>query len=451
MPQARWSSLADARVPRYTSYPTAPHFTGQVGATQVRAWLGALDPAAPVSLYLHVPFCRQLCLYCGCNTAIVSRHRPIGAFVDDLLAEIDLVASLLPGRLPVGHVHFGGGTPSILAPREFAELRGRLEQRFALAADAEIAIEIDPRGLSDVMVTALARNGVNRASLGVQDFDADVQKAIHREQSPAMVASTVARLRAAGIGAINFDLIYGLPRQTVASIERTVDLAAAMRPDRVALFGYAHVPWMKPHQKTLERHGLPDGEERWAMAEAASARLVAQGYARIGLDHFALPDDSMARAVRAGGLRRNFQGYTTDSSETLLGFGPSAISALPQGYAQAITDTAAWAKAVGGGELPVARGRAIDDEDRLRRSVIERLMCDLAVDLGAVARAHGRDPARAFAAERPRLAVLEADGVLAISGDRVRVNEAARPLVRGVAAVFDAYLKPDAARHAVAV
>jgi oxygen-independent coproporphyrinogen-3 oxidase len=443
IPQARWAELADKRVPRYTSYPTALQFSGQVGPGTVRPWLAALDPTEPVSLYLHVPFCRRLCLYCGCNTQIVSRHRPIGTFVQDLLAEIDLVAAALPGRLPVSHIHFGGGTPTALHPDELRAVRQKLDERFALRPGAEIAVEIDPRTLDDAMVGALAAIGVTRASLGVQDFDPDVQLAIQRVQPFGMVEGAVQRLRAAGIADISFDLIYGLPRQTVGSVERTVDLATALWPGRVALFGYAHVPWMKPHQQALERHGLPDAAQRWAMAEAAATRLVAAGYRRVGLDHFALPGDAMAQAAEAGTLRRNFQGYTTDGAETMLGFGPSAIARLPQGFAQSLADTAAWARAVRAGELPVARGCAVDADDLVRGRIIERVMCDLAVDLGAF-------PGD-FADERARLRSLAADGVVTLEGDVVRVAEAARPLARGVAAVFDRHLAPDAVRHAVAV
>ena len=450
-PRGGWGALADARVPRYTSYPTAPHFTAQVGPAEWKRWLGALDPGVSTSLYVHVPFCRKLCWYCGCNTAIVSRHRPIGAFVGDLLAEIDLVADALPGRLAAGHLHFGGGTPTALAPDEFRALRQRIAARFALAPDAEIAVEIDPRCLNGPMTDALVESGVNRASLGVQDFDPAVQQAINRVQPAALVAATVQRLRAAGIGRIGFDLIYGLPLQTVDSLCRTVDQVVAMRPDSVALFGYAHVPWMKPHQKLLERHRLPDAAERWAMAEATAACLRAHGYRRIGLDHFAQAGDPLAQAAARGTLRRNFQGYTTDDAAALIAFGPSGISRLPQGYAQSIADTAGWSRAIRARVPAVARGRAIDDDDRLRGAVIERLMCDMDVDLDALARAFGRDPTRCFAAERERLRDLSADGIVVLDGGRVRVCEAARPLVRSVAAVFDAYLAAGAARHAVAV
>lgn len=448
---AGWARHVAGRVPRYTSYPTADRFTPAVRADTVKAWLAALDRATPLSLYLHVPFCRKLCLYCGCNTQIVSRHRPIGAFVQDLARDIDATAAALPRRMRVRHLHFGGGTPTALAPREFAEVVDRLRRLFDIAADAEIAVEIDPRDLGGDMIVTLADAGVTRASLGVQDFDPDVQRAVNRLQPASQVAEAVLALRGAGIARISFDLIYGLPHQTVDTVARAADLAAMMRPDRVALFGYAHVPWMKPHQKALERHGLPDVAARWAMARAAEARLVARGYRRVGMDHFALPGDALDTAARAGRLHRNFQGYTADDCPALIGFGPSAISALPQGYAQAPADIADWRAALARGELPVARGIALDGDDQLRRAAIERLMCDMRVDLDAVCRPFGVDSAAAFADEIDRLAAFEAEGIVRLNGMVVVMTEAARPLVRSVAAVFDAYLTPGPARHAVAV
>jgi oxygen-independent coproporphyrinogen-3 oxidase len=446
-----WQAHMGGRVPRYTSYPTANHFTPAVGAARFRAWLGALDPATALSLYVHVPFCKQLCLYCGCNMQVVSRSRPVGEFVADLLGEIGLAAAALPARMNVRHVHFGGGTPTALPPKEFASLAASLRARFAIAEDAEFAVEIDPRTLGAGMIATLAECGVTRTSLGVQDFDPEVQQAINRVQPASLVAEKLAALRDAGIAHVSFDLIYGLPLQTVASVERTVDLAAAMRPDRVALFGYAHVPWMKPHQKTLERHGLPGVAERWAMARAAEARLVAHGYERAGMDHFALPGDALALAARAGTLHRNFQGYTTDACPALLAFGPSGIAALPQGYVQSETEIGPWRAAIRRGELPAARGIALADEDRLRRAVIERLMCDMRVDLGAVCRAFAADPFAAFGPELDRLAAFEDQGIVRLDGLELRMTDNARPLVRAVAAVFDAYLAPAQRKHAMAV
>jgi len=327
----------------------------------------------------------------------------------------------------------------------------RLRNRFDFAPDAEIAVEIDPRNLGGDMIAALADAGVTRASLGVQDFDPAVQRAVNRLQPASLVAETALALRGAGIARVSFDLIYGLPLQTPDTVALTADLAAMMRPDRVALFGYAHVPWMKPHQKALERHGLPDTKARWDMARAAEARLVEAGYERVGMDHFALPGDVLAASARDGRLRRNFQGYTADDCPALIGFGPSAISALPQGYAQAPADIADWRAALTRGDAPVARGIALGDDDLLRRTAIERLMCDMRVDLADVCRPFGVDPEAEFADELDRLVALEEEGIVTLDGMRVGMAEAARPLVRSVAAVFDAYLVPGPARHAVAV
>ncbi|HEX4572579.1 MAG TPA: oxygen-independent coproporphyrinogen III oxidase [Dongiaceae bacterium] len=440
----------ERQVPRYTSYPTAPQFHAGIGAETYRRWLGALDPAAPVSLYLHVPFCRRLCWYCGCNTHVASRYRLVATYRDFLLAEIDHVAAALSARLKASRIHWGGGTPTILSPEDFLALHARLRLHFDIGPESEIAIEIDPRVLEKSMVAALAEAGVRRASLGVQDFDPGVQRAINRWQPYERTAAAADALRAAGIGNINLDLIYGLPHQTLASLLHTIDLAIGLEPQRIALFGYAHVPWLKPHQRLLPAADLPGPAARWDQAMGAAERLRALGYEWIGLDHFALPGDDMAEAARTGRLRRNFQGYTTDDAETLLGFGASAIGRLPQGYVQNIAEVKDWEVGVGGGDLPIARGIALDDDDRLRRLVIERLMCDLEVDLAACARAFG-ETAGYFAQEREALTALEADGLAEIENDRIRLTAEGRPLMRLVAAVFDRYLAASAGRHAAAV
>ena len=440
----------ERQVPRYTSYPTAPQFHAGIGAETYRRWLGALDAAAPVSLYLHVPFCRRLCWYCGCNTHVASRYRPVATYRDLLLAEIDRVAAALPARLKASRIHWGGGTPTILSPEDFLAVHARLGLHFDIGPESEITIEIDPRVLEKPMVAALAAAGVRRASLGVQDFDPEVQRAINRWQPYDRTAAAAEALRAAGIANINLDLIYGLPRQTLASLLRTIDLAIGLAPQRIALFGYAHVPWLKPHQQLLPAADLPGPAARWDQAMGAAERLQALGYDWIGLDHFALPGDDMAEAARAGRLRRNFQGYTTDCAETLLGFGASAIGRLPQGYVQNIAEVKDWEAAVGSGYLPIARGLALDDDDRLRRLVIERLMCDLEVDLAACTRAFG-GTAGYFAPEREALAALAAEGLIEIEGERIRLTAEGRPLMRLVAAVFDRYLAASPGRHAAAV
>jgi oxygen-independent coproporphyrinogen-3 oxidase len=439
----------DSRVPRYTSYPTAPHFTPAVGADAYRQWLGALD-RGPLSLYLHVPFCEKLCWYCGCHTRVISRYRPLAIYLDLLEREIDLVAEALPRRLEVTHVHWGGGTPTMVAGADFRRLTERLRRRFTVLDDAEMAVEMDPRGVTAETVADLAAAGVNRVSLGVQDFDAAVQRAVNRVQPFEMTARVVDWLRAAGIDRLNLDLMYGLPQQTVAAVERTVALAMRLEPQRVAQFGYAHVPWMKRHQRLIDEATLPGPEERWRQAAAGAARLEEAGFVAIGLDHFARPDDPLAVAQRAGTLRRNFQGYTTDRADALIGLGASSIGALPQGYVQNAPDMPTWRRAVEAGTLATVRGIALDDDDRLRRAVIERLMCDLAVDLDRLCRHHGANPGT-FEAARAALAAMQRDGLVRIAGDRIAVTEVGRPLVRSVCAAFDRYLSHGEARHARAV
>lgn len=437
-------------VPRYTSYPTVPHFDATVTAETYRGWLGALDPARPVSLYLHVPFCRQLCWYCGCNMKLVSRYEPVASYVEVLLAEIALVADAVPGRLTVSHLHWGGGTPTALEPIDLARCMEAVRARFDFADDAEIAIESDPRTLTAEMTAMIGALGFNRASFGVQEFDPKVQAAINRIQPPQMVERSVEGLRAAGVTAINFDLIYGLPHQTVATITDTVDRCTAMRPDRLALFGYAHVPWMAKKQRMIPEDALPDAEDRRAQAEAASRRLAADGYEAIGLDHFALPDDPLAVAARRGELHRNFQGYTVDPCETLLGLGATSIGRTPHGFVQNLSETGAWSRAVREGTLPVAKGHAFAGEDALRAEVIETLMCFAEADLAAISARHGAAPgwcADAIA----ELRTMEDDGILVVEDGVVRMTQEGRPLVRVAASAFDAYLQRGAARHSVAV
>lgn len=437
-------------VPRYTSYPTAPHFSPAVDDAHYRRWLTATDPDAPLSLYLHIPFCDALCWFCGCHTRIVNRYGPIAGYLAVLGEEIDLVAEALGALRAVSHIHFGGGSPNIVAPDDFRSLMDRLRRRFALAPGAEIAVEIDPRGMTGEGVDALARAGVTRASLGVQDFDPTVQRAINRIQTFDETAEVVRMLRRAGIGEINIDLIYGLPFQTRAGIIETVEKVLLLEPQRVAVFGYAHVPGIKRHQRLIDEAALPDTAERWRQSAAAAARLKAAGYIAVGLDHFARADDAMARALGAGRLRRNFQGYTTDAAPALIGLGASAIGSLAEGYVQNAVAIEAYREAIGERRFAIERGLALDDDDRLRRDIIERLMCDLAVDLGAVCgkwRASPDDFAGEFAALRP----MEDDGLVRITGRRIRVTEEGRPLVRAVCAVFDRYLETQGQRHSQAV
>ncbi len=435
-----------APVPRYTSYPTAPHFHEGVSAATYRGWLGAIGEERALSLYLHVPFCHEMCWYCGCHTKVVRRYDPIGAYAALLGRELELVAAAIGSRPRVAHVHWGGGTPVILSPADFGGLMAAIGSRFRLAEGAEVAVEVDPRNLSDETVQALAAAGVTRASLGVQDFAPHVQAAINRIQPYEVTASAVERLRAAGIRRINFDLMYGLPGQSLDDVLRTIDLAARLGPDRLAVFGYAHVPWMKSHQKMIDEAALPGPAERFEHAEAAAARLVERGYRRIGLDHFARPDDPMSRAQADGRLRRNFQGYTTDEAETLLGFGASAIGSLFQGYVQNAAPLRDYGAAVRDDCLAVVRGLRLSLDDRLRRAVIDRLMCDLEVDLAGLSLRFNAGDAH-FGDELEALKPMADDGLVEIAGQRVRVTERGRPFLRSLCAQFDSYLKLGRARH----
>ena len=441
---------ADRTLPRYTSYPTAPHFAPGMTAERYAEWLGALPARDPVSLYLHVPFCRSMCWYCGCHTTITAREAPVTRYLASLRDEVDWVAGAMPEPLPVRHIHFGGGTPSLMQPQQFAALMAHLGRAFRIDAATEIAIELDPRTLDDAMIEALAGGGVTRASLGVQSFDPLVQRAINRVQGFEQTAAVAEALRNAGVPGINFDLIYGLPFQTVASCMETTAQALTLLPDRFAVFGYAHVPGFKPHQRRIAPESLPGGAERHAQAEAIAGMLEEAGYVRIGLDHYARPQDDLARAYAAGRLHRNFQGYTADACETLIGLGASSIGRLPQGYVQNAVAIGDYQRSVAAQGTAVARACAYRGEDRLRGAVIERIMCDYRADLGQLCERFG-GTARRLLAAAPGLGQLVADGLATVRGDIVEVPEDARPLVRAVAAAFDQYLDQGPARHSRAL
>jgi len=453
MTDAELVARYDGRVPRYTSYPTAPHFSPAVDSSTYVEWLKAMPTDTALSLYLHVPFCDRLCHYCGCNTTVVRLDSARRAYAALLEREIGRVAALIGRRAAVSHVHWGGGTPTSLPGDCLIAIMTRIRAVFDVRPDAEIAIELDPTSLPPDRHKALADMGVTRVSLGVQDLEPAVQEAIGRRQSYEQTEDCAAKARALGVGSMNLDLIYGLPLQTEESVARTARRALALNADRVAVFGYAHVPWMKKQQQLIPEDTLPGPLARFAQQHAIHRVLTEEGgYVPVGLDHYARPGDSMAEAAATRQLHRSFQGYTDDAAPTLIGFGASAIGSLPQGYAQNAPTALAYGKAIEAGGLAIVRGVALTADDRVRRDLIERLMCDLEVDVVARAAAHGADPAPLVAA-LAGLAPFAADGLANWDGARLSVSEKGRPFVRSVAALFDAYLKQadDKPRHSRAV
>jgi oxygen-independent coproporphyrinogen-3 oxidase len=449
MSDAMVAKYGEARLPRYTSYPTAPAFSADVGPEAYADGLARLGAADPVSLYLHIPFCRSMCWYCGCHTSVTRQDGPVADYLDVLSEEIELVSQAAGNDLPVRNIHFGGGTPTIMTPQAFAALMAKLRSAFRFEADCSVAVEIDPRTLSAAMIGALGDNGVDRASLGVQSFDPRVQHAINRMQTLDQTKAAVKGLRENGTSSINFDLIYGLPLQTVRSCLETVRMAVELRPERFSVFGYAHIPSFKKHQRLIDETQLPDASQRNAQAEAIAEELVGAGYVRIGLDHFALPHDPLALASQEGTLRRNFQGYTTDDCETLIGLGASAIGKLPGGYVQNEVAPGRYAERVASGILPTAKGYMLSAEDRLRAKVIEKLMCSFEADLAALSGEAGYDPAF-LTSRNERLAQLLADGVVTLADGRLTVSQQARFMLRAVAAAFDAYLGAPGRTHSKA-
>ncbi|MAW88409.1 MAG: oxygen-independent coproporphyrinogen III oxidase [Phyllobacteriaceae bacterium] len=437
-------------VPRYTSYPTAPHFTPDIDASAYRSWLEAITPGTPVSLYAHIPFCDRLCWFCGCTTKQVQRYDPVEVYLDSLRAEIAHAGDAVTREAFVTAMHFGGGSPTMLKADDIRLLGETLRGHFAFSPDAEISVEMDPNDMTEDRFDAYAAIGMTRASLGVQDFDPAVQKAINREQTVEQTRSVVDGVRRRGVNSVNLDILYGLPHQTVESIERTVRACIAMEPDRIALFGYAHVPWMKKHQTMIDETVLPGLVERFRQQDHAAALLREAGYIAIGFDHFARPSDSMAKALQDGTLKRNFQGYTTDDAPVLIGLGASAIGQLPQGYVQNSPASGDYQRRIANDGFATVRGVRLNGDDVMRRAVIEKLMCDFAFSREWVLDTFGAS-ARAIIDEADDLVASDRDGLFARDGATYRVTETGRPFVRVIAAHFDAYLHKGAARHSAAV
>ncbi len=434
----------DRPVPRYTSYPTAAQFNTSVGPAQHGEWLRDLD-GTYAALYLHIPFCRQLCWYCACHTMAMHRKGTLDAYADRLCRELDLLAAAAPG-LVVDSIQWGGGTPTQLGAARLTAVDRQIEMLFDRRANLEISVEIDPRYCDTEIAEAIAALGTTRASLGVQDFDVGVQEAINRLQTFEMTVAALGHLRAAGIKKFNIDLVYGLPRQTLETLSRTLDQAVALQPDRFAVFGYAHVPWMKPHQRLIDAGSLPDGTAREAMAAMVREMLLVGGYVAVGLDHYAKMGDELALAAMSGKLHRNFQGYVTNESLWVAGVGASAISSLPKGYSQNAAETAKYMAAIESGSLATVRGVAVSAEDRLRGEIIGELMCRYAADIGETCRRYRTEP-EALLGAVDGLAPLVRDGLVTLNGARLAVTERGRPLVRYVCAAFDRHYTGGEGKH----
>lgn len=444
------SSVALARkysapVPRYTSYPTAPHFTPRVGELQYISWLDAIVEGTRVSLYVHIPYCHELCSYCGCNTKATRRYSPVAEYVQYLETEIANIAALIPRDHFVTQIHWGGGSPNILAPSDIGSLANTLRDAFNLDCP-EFSVEIDPRYLKPDQIGSFCRAGITRVSLGVQDFDEAVQAAIGRQQSFAATKSAVEAFRNGGVRSINIDLMYGLPHQTRQSIDRTLEKILELEPDRIAAFGYAHLPTRLKHQRLIDEAALPDVVERYAQSRRISRRLDASGYLRIGLDHFAKPGDRLAK----GPVRRNFQGYTSDDTSVLLGIGASAIGHFPQGYVQNATATHDYIRRIHNQGLATARGFKLSIDDGIRAYVIERLMCDGRFSRSDVEHRFG-PAAGPVLTDAELLLQSDRDGLVIATADGFMVTEIGRPFVRTICSCFDTHLGTAAIGYSLGV
>jgi oxygen-independent coproporphyrinogen-3 oxidase len=431
-----WHRYLDRNVPRYTSYPSALAFRDGLEAAPYEKALAGIGRDEPVSLYLHVPFCKQLCWYCGCNMKVENRDERIAAFTEHFLEEIELVGGKLGGRGRISQVHFGGGTPNTLCEADLIRVVAALRENFPLRETTPLVMEIDPRLAGAKQIEALDRAGITRFSIGVQDFDLDVQKAINRVQPFELVAKVVGELRHHGADDISLDVLYGLPRQTLCRFRRTIEQVIALSPERVSLFGYAHMPSRLKHQRLIREEELPGRSLRIALEEMAASMLMEAGYGRIGFDHYARPGTPLFEAAKSHRLHRNFQGFTEDPAQNVVALGPSAISSVHGVFAQNAKNIRTYAEAVERGRLPIERGviATLEEEDIGRW--IERLLCDLEGDLKQYCALTGTDPAvweRTSSALRP----LIEDGIVRIEDDRVLIENEAKPLARLVASMFD--------------
>jgi oxygen-independent coproporphyrinogen-3 oxidase len=432
--------------PRYTSYPTALEFKPVFGPDDLARRLAQADREAdsPLSLYAHLPFCEERCLYCGCNV-VITRHRDVAArYLDHLIQEIDLVATHLPHRRRLAQLHWGGGTPTYYAEPDLERLFRAFERRFTFTPDAEIAIEVDPRVTSHGQIALLRRLGFNRLSFGVQDFDPRVQETVRRIQPCELTRALVDRARAEGFGSINVDLIYGLPHQSLEGFGRTLEEVLAIRPERVAVYSFAYVPWIKPHMKKLPAEALPGPATKLALFGLAIDAFLGAGYRQIGMDHFAVPEDELSLAVEQRRLHRNFMGYTVKAAADMIGLGITAIGDVQGAFVQNVKKLPEYGAAIEAGRLPVERGVALDRDDLIRREIITRLMCNFHLDVGEVERRHSIVFRDYFAAALDQLTGADspaAHGLVEVTREAVDVTPRGRLFIRNVCMAFDRYLE----------
>lgn len=440
--------LFDARVPRYTSYPTAPQFTNAVGPEQNRQWIEAIPEGSEISLYVHVPFCRHLCWFCACRTQGTQKLDTVRVYLQTLIQEIEQLKAILPPKVTLSRLHWGGGTPTLMDATMLAELAEAIFAVAPMAETGEFSVEIDPNEIDQPRLDALVAAGLNRASIGVQDFDPSIQETIGRIQSYERTRDVVEMIRAAGIRSLNADILFGLPDQSKSRISDSVQKLLTLSPDRVALYGYAHVPWMARRQSMIPSDRLPTPQERLSLFETARKLFLWDGYQEIGIDHFARPEDSMAVADRDGTLRRNFQGYTADPADVLIGVGASSISRFPQGYAQNAPSTSDYTAKVRAGDIPAVRGHNFTAEDKVRARIIELLMCQFSATISDALQPGG--PSAATIATWMTEAAKRFDGFVLFDGQRFTIQAQGRPLARMIARAFDAYDMSNAG-HSTAV
>ena len=432
--------------PRYTSYPTAPHFKDDISQEEFASWINSVKPDSKISLYIHIPFCSKICHYCGCHTKLTRNEDAIEQYVDFLIKEFELVASKLDNSVQINHIHFGGGTPTILAPKNFDKLINAINKNFKLSSDCETALEVDPRTITIDKVKSYSNCKINRVSFGIQDFNIDVQKAIHRVQPFELIEEVTNLFRANNIDAINFDLIYGLPKQNLKIIEENIDISLKLSPTRIAFFGYAHVPWMKKNMQLINDSDLPNQLERLKMFDLAYDKFQANGFFPIGLDHFARENDKMLTSYLEKNLHRNFQGYTTDNATTLIGFGVSSISYFDQGYVQNLTSIKQYKDHISNNKFTYQKSIKISNDDKIRREVINNIMCYLEVDLNLIYKKYGLSEDY-FKNEILNLFPLIDDDLISFQDNLIKVNKKARQISRILSSIFDKYFKGGLNKH----